>query len=186
MQLVLSEESKSMVIDRAVAILARGGILVYPSDTVYGLAVDATNSSAVLKIDKLKNRRADQKYSFNFSDLEMIKKFCNITSDQERILKKYLPGPYTFILTKDIAVRIPKNNIITDIAKVFGKPITATSANITGKSPATSTKNMDAKIYLASDLIIEKTDFEANNPSTIVDISTQDYKVIRQGAFKFP
>jgi len=175
-----------MVIDRAVAILARGGILVYPSDTVYGLAVDATNSSAIDKINKLKNRRDDQKYSFNFSDIEMIKKFSNITPEQEKILRKYLPGPYTFVLTEDVAVRIPRNNIIVDIARAFGKPITATSANVTGKSPAISTKNLDPKIYLASDLIIETPDFKPSSPSTIVDISSPDHKVTRQGAFKFP
>lgn len=175
-----------MVIDRAVTILARGGIIVYPSDTVYGLAVDATNSNALEKIDKLKNRRADQKYSYNFSDIEMIKKFSEVTLEQERVLKKYLPGSFTFILSEDVAVRIPRNNIITDIAKAFGKPITATSANITGKSPATSTRNLDPKIYLASDLIIEMPDFKPSSPSTIVDISSPDYKIIRQGTFKFP
>jgi len=186
MQIVLSQESKHMVIDRAVAILARGGIIVYPADTVYGLAVDATNSSAIEKIDKLKNRRPDQKYSFNFSDIEMIKKFSEITPEQETILKKYLPGPYTFIVSEDVAVRIPKNSIITDIARAFGKPVTATSANVTGKSPATSTRNLDPKIYLASDLIIETPDFEPSPPSTIVDISSDEQRIVRQGAFKFP
>lgn len=186
MQIILSEENKGNIVSKAVNVLGKGGIVVYPSDTVYGLAVDATNQSAILKLDKLKNRRLDQKFSFNFSDIEMVKKFCDITEIQENILKRYLPGPFTFIISPDVSVRIPKGTIITNIVKVYGKPVTATSANITGKKPATSTKSLDAKIYLAADLIIEDIDFEANEPSTIVDISSNDHKVLRQGVFKYP
>jgi len=186
MQIILSQDSRQMVIDRAVAVLERGGIVVYPSDTVYGLAVDATNPEAIAKLNKLKNRKLGQRYSFNFGTIGMVKEFCNMTETQESILKNYLPGPYTFIINEEISVRIPKDNIITEIAKAFEKPVTATSANVTGKAPATSTKNLDAKIYLAADLIIEKPDFVASEPSTIVDISTANHKVLREGAFKFP
>lgn len=186
MQIILSRESEASVVEKAVTVLGKGGIVVYPSDTVYGLAVDATNQSAILNLAKLKNRRVDQKFSFNFSDLDMVKKFCEISDYQEKTVSKYLPGPYTFVINKDISIRIPKDNIITKIVRSFGKPVTATSANITGKSPATSTRNLDAKIYLAADLIIEAPDFVGSAPSTVVDITSEEARVLRQGSFKFP
>jgi tRNA threonylcarbamoyl adenosine modification protein (Sua5/YciO/YrdC/YwlC family) len=176
-----------MIVDKAVSVLEKGGIVIYPSDTVYGIAVDGTNATALQKLDRLKNRRPDQKFSYNFSDLEMVKKFYpDLTSKQEEVLLKYLPGPFTFIVATDVSIRIPKNSVITDISKALGRPTTATSANITGKSPATSIKNLDAKLYLAADLLIEDKDFSANELSTIVDIRTTEPKIIRQGSLQFP
>lgn len=185
MQITLDERTKGSIIEKAVNVLSRGGIIVYPSDTVYGIAVDATDAQAVLSLDRLKGRRNDQKYSYNFSDVEMIKKFHEISDDQEKILKKYLPGPYTFILSPDLSVRIPKDCVITEIVKALGKPVTATSANRTGNQPAGSTRTLDAKIYLAADLIIEYPEFEPRKPSTIVDISKTPYKILREGEAKF-
>lgn len=185
MQIVLSDQSEHLVIDKSVNALEKGGIVVYPSDTVYGIAVDATSQEAVAKLDKLKNRRADLKYSYNFADIEMIEQYHDLEDYQKEILKKYLPGSFTFILSPNFSVRIVKDNIITKITKAFGKPTTGTSANISGKAPATSIKNLDAKIYLAADILIEKPDFEFHKPSTLVDISTKDFKILREGDLPF-
>lgn len=185
MQITLDEGTRGAIVEKAVNALSKGGIIVYPSDTVYGIAVDATDAQAVLNLDKLKGRRNDQKYSYNFSDIEMVKKFHEISADQEKILRKYLPGPYTFILSSDFSVRIPKNCIIIEIVRALGKPVTATSANHSGNKPAGSTKTLDAKIYLAADLIIEDPNFESHKPSTLVDISSKPYKVLREGELPF-
>jgi L-threonylcarbamoyladenylate synthase len=184
-QIVLDEKSKGSIVEKAVAALKKGGIVVYPSDTVYGIAVDATNIQAKSKLDHLKGRRLDQKYSYNFSNIDMIKKYHELSDDQEKILRKYLPGPFTFILSSDISVRIPKNCIITEIAQAYGKPVTATSANRTGEQPAGSTKSLNAKIYLAADLIIEDPLLEPHKPSTLVDISNKPYRVLREGELPF-
>jgi L-threonylcarbamoyladenylate synthase len=186
MQMILNAETSHQVLAKAVSVLERGGIVVYPSDTVYGLAVDATNSSAVHKLDRLKQRRLDQKYSYNFSDFEMVKKYCEANDNQMEIIKEYLPGPFTFIISDDTSIRMPKGTIITEIVSALGKPVTATSANITGKSPAASIKSLDPKIYLAADLIIEQEDFTAHEPSTIIDISKEKPVVTRQGEASFP
>lgn len=185
MQIILDEKSKASIIEKAVNTLKKGGVIVYPSDTVYGIAVDGTNMQATARLDQLKGRRLDQKYSYNVPSIEMIKKYHDLSADQEKILRKYLPGPFTFILSPDFSVRIPKNCIIAEIAQAFGKPVTATSANRTGEKPATSTKSLSAQIYLAADLIIEKTDFDPHKPSTLVDISSKPYRVLREGELPF-
>lgn len=185
MQIVIDDKSRGSIIEKAVSALKKGGIIVYPSDTVYGIAVDATNLQARAKLDHLKGRRLDQKYSYNVSSIEMIKKYHDLSEGQEKILRKYLPGPLTFILSDDFSVRIPKNCIITEITQAFGKPITATSANRTGEQPAGSTKTLNAKIYLAADLIIEDPFFVPHKPSTLVDITQKPYRVIREGEAKF-
>jgi L-threonylcarbamoyladenylate synthase len=185
-QILLNEKNYPLIIEKSINALSRGGIVVYPSDTVYGIAVDATDPEAIKKLDALKQRRSNQKYSYNFSDINMVKKYASINEDQEKILKQYLPGPYTFIVGKNISVRIPKDSVITEICKHFGKPITATSANITGHRPATNIKNLDAKIYLKADVIIEDFDFKPKQPSTVVDISADTPTVIRLGELPFP
>jgi len=174
-----------MIVEKAISVLEKGGIIVYPSDTVYGIAVDGTNPGALRRLDKLKHRRSDQKYSYNFASIEMVKKFFQLSEDQEKTLEKYLPGPFTFIISPEISVRIPKDSIITEITSAYGKPTTATSANITGKPPSGSIKTLDAKIYLAADLIIEDPDLEPKKPSTVVDISKVPYKILREGELPF-
>lgn len=184
--MAINHTNKQQIIDRAVAALERGGMVVYPADTVYGIAVDATNRDAVRKLDALKDRRLDQKYSYNFADVEMVKKYHDLTENQESILKKYLPGPFTFVLSNELSVRIPKGSIINEIVAAYGKPTTATSANQTGRPPATSIRSLDAKIYLAADLLIEYPEFTPQKPSTVVDISADEPKIIRQGELPFP
>lgn len=185
MQITLNNQSRGLVINKAVASLEKGGIVVYPSDTVYGIAVDALNQTAIQAVTELKERRPDQKFSYNFSNIEMIEKFVEVNAKQKDILKKYLPGPFTFIIKDEISVRIPKDCIITDITEAFGKPTTATSANLTGMQPITSIKSLDAKIYLAADLIIEDIDFKGAKPSTVVDLRNEPFSVIRQGELPF-
>ncbi len=185
MQIILNNQNRPKIFEKSLAILAKGGMIIYPSDTVYGIAVDATNPVAIDTVEVLKGRRPEQKFSFNFADVEMIEKFYSITDEQKEILEKYLPGPFTFILNNDLSVRIPKDSIITEITRFYGKPTTATSANLTGEHPIDSIKKLNVKIYLAADLIIEDSDFVGSPPSTIVDLRNKPYKVIRQGKLPF-
>lgn len=186
MQIIVNSKNIPIILEKAKSVLAKGEMVVYPSDTVYGIAVDATNPEAIKRLNHLKNRSPNQKYSYNFSDIEMIKKYHNVTKEQEEVLRKYLPGPYTFILSDNFSVRIPKDSIIVDITKNFGRPTTATSANITGRAPATKIGVLDAKIYLKSDLIIEDPNFQPHKPSTVINISKEPFEVLRKGELPFP
>lgn len=185
MQIALNNQNKPKIIEKAIDILSKGGIIVYPSDTVYGLATDATNPVAVDKIEKLKGSGPEKKFSSNFSNIQMIGQYHSLTDEEKTILEKYLPGPFTFILEDELSVRIPKNSIITEITGHYGKPTTATSANLTGEQPVDSIKTLNAKIYLAADLIIEDPEFVASAPSTLVDLRSKPYKVLRQGKLPF-
>jgi L-threonylcarbamoyladenylate synthase len=185
MQIVLNTQNKPKIIEKAINILSKGGIIVYPSDTVYGLAADATNPVAVDKIEKLKGSGPEKKFSSNFSAIRMIEDYHNLTDEEKAILEKYLPGPFTFILEDELSVRIPKNSIITEIIGHYGKPTTATSANLTGEQPVDSIKTLNARIYLAADLIIEDPGFVASAPSTLVDLRSKPYKTLRQGKLPF-
>lgn len=186
MQIVLTADNYKKILDKAISVLEKGGMVVYPSDTVYGIAVDGTNGEAIKKLEDLKGRRSDQKFSFNFSDQQMIEKYLTLREDQKGILKKYLPGPYTFVTADDVSIRIPKDSIIVEITRAFGKPTTATSANLTGNNPAVSIKTLDAKIYLKADLLIEDSEFVPKPPSTVVDIRNDEPKVLRKGELPFP
>jgi L-threonylcarbamoyladenylate synthase len=186
MQIILNEENHKKVVDKAIDVLSKGGMVVYPSDTVYGIAVDGTSGEAIHHLEELKGRRPDQKFSFNFSDMDMVNKYLTLPEKQKKILQNYLPGPYTFVIADDVSIRIPTESIIVDITRAFGKPTTATSANLTGGSPATSIKNLHAKIYLKAELLIEKPDFVPQKPSTVVDLRGDEPKVLRKGELPFP
>lgn len=185
------------VIDEAVDELRRGGVVVYPTDTCYGIGVDISNIFAVEKVYKIKSRYERKPLSVIVNDLEMIQKIALVEEHKKEILKKYLPGPYTFFLLNldyknfkhpIIAVRIPNYTITLAIANKFGKPYATTSANISGFEPSYSVADFMSQIKnnrYQPDLILDAGKLSKNLPSTIVDISTDKPRIIRAGSGKF-
>lgn len=183
-----------MSVKKAVDVLKKGGVIVYPTDTLFGLGVDATNKKAVKKLFEIKKRDETKPISIIVSNVEMAKEYCKIDEKDEEILKKYLPGPYTFLLKKlddnlpkeltmfdKIRIRIPDNKICIEIVEKLGKPITATSANISGeKSPA---KIEDVPDEIKKIAFVVDGECKYGEGSTIVDLT--DGKVIRMGAGKW-
>jgi len=193
MQIILSEDTRRAVIEKAVNALKKGGMVVYPADTVYGIAVDATNAAAIQKLDVLKSRKSGQKYSSNFSDIEMVKEFCEVSKSQEKILNKYLPGPFTFILERktsnsvarevalrsnSVGVRIP-NCKFTEIVRRAKIPFVTTSVNISGKKYATSIKDIEREIFDRVDIIIENGVLN-RRPSILLDYRESIPKIIKR------
>src|SRR5262249_40502109 len=135
---------------KAAEVLARGGIVVYPTDTVYGLGVDAENHEALERLKELKGRDKKRPISVIVSSVEEIEQYATLTDEAKALAEKFLPGPLTLVLTaKDtlaetiglngaIGVRIPNNAFCQALAKAFGKPYTTTSANLTGLPPLSS------------------------------------------------
>ncbi len=134
-------------INQAIKILKSGGVVVYPTDTAYGLAVDATNASAVEKLYRLKGRNFKKPTHVIASD-KWIKKIVKSDVASKVLIKKFWPGPLTIVLplktegkswkklsagSKTMGIRWPKNKIALELVTKFGKPITTTSANISGK-----------------------------------------------------
>ena len=172
------------MMEKVLEALRAGKLVVYPTDTVYGLGADATDSKAVDLVYEVKQRPRDQPISILVADFEMLYEYAKASPEQRKTLEEKLPGPYTFILEPkqklpvsdgNIGFRIPKH-WCTKIAKELGRPITTTSANIHGKeTPATLTELRRAfgnkvEVYIDGGALPGK-------PSTVIDLTTS--KLVR-------
>jgi len=171
----------------AANLLRKGEIIVYPTDTVYGIGGDATSEKVIKKIHEIKQRPLNKPISVLVSDLEMLGKYAEINEKQMDILKKSLPGPYTFILKPKIKLPVSENNIgfripdhwCTLLAKEFEKPITTTSANIY-KHP--TPRNIEKIKDIFKDFVslyIDEGILEGK-PSKVIDLTQTPIKVIRK------
>jgi tRNA threonylcarbamoyl adenosine modification protein (Sua5/YciO/YrdC/YwlC family) len=192
-----NENPNPKQIQQAVKVLEKGGVIIYPTDTVYGIGCDITKQKAVEQVARIKGINAKKsRFSFICHDISQIAEYtAPIDNHIFKILKRNLPGPFTFILTagskvpkilkinrKEIGIRVPDCNIIREIVKELGNPILTTSL-----------KNDDEILEYTSDPELIYEDFEnlvdlvidggyGNNiPSTIVDCQTGDPEIIRQG-----
>ena len=180
-----------------VDVLKNGGIIVYPTDTVYGLGCDITNAKAVEKVARYKNVKVEKSnFSFICVDLSQLADFSKPLSNQLfKLLKRYLPGPFTFILNannnvpkyfkgkkRTVGVRIPDSPIILEIVRVLGNPIMSTSIHDEDDSLEYSTdpELIHEKFNEIADLIIDG-GYGNNIPSTIVDCTEDIPVIIRQG-----
>jgi len=178
-------------INKASELLLSGKIIIYPTDTLYGLGVDATNTLAIRNLNKLKNR--EQAYSIIVDSIDMLKKYAKINFEIEKKIKSMLPGSFTIILnqTKNnlsplvspnlntIGIRIPKSEFILRVVKQIKKPIITTSVNIHGEQPLNEIKLINKRYNNIN--IFEDSHITKSKGSTIVDFSKNPFRVIRQG-----
>ncbi len=193
---VYDENPNTTEINKIVGILKKGGLIIYPTDTVYGLGCDITNAKAVEKIARIKGVKVDKSnFSFICNDLSHLSDYVKqIDTPTYKLLKRALPGPYTFILPgskslpkvfkkkKTVGIRIPNNNIVRAIVEALGNPIISTSIH-----------DEDDVIEYTTDpeLIFEKWKhlvdgvidggFGDNLASTIIDLTDSIPKIIREG-----
>jgi len=184
-------------LNEAVQCLKNGGVLVYPTDTCYGLGADITNPIAIKKIYEIKGRSDRKPLSIIVRNLSQLKKIAIVDDFQEQILKKYLPGNFTFILLNSdldtfnqtsIGIRIPKFKLTQLISDKFSEPYATTSANISGKQACYSIDNILKQFKHSNclpDLFLDAGELPCTKPSTIVDLTRQPFKIIRQGSGKF-
>ncbi len=170
------------IIEKALLVLKKGGVVVFPTDTVYGILADYSSQEAVNKVFAIKKR--DKKPLPVFvKDIKMAKKLVSINKKQESFLKENWPGKTTFILFKKnseetIALRVPDYFLLNKLLERFNKPLTGTSANISGQGSLTKIKEVKKQMKEA-DLIVDVGDLPKSLPSTI--ISLVDYKILRKG-----
>jgi len=176
------------IVGRAVQVLRRDGIIVYPTDTVYGLGGDAFSDDAVLRVFEAKNRPLGKPISVAVSDTDML---CAIACADDPALDfigRFLPGPLTVILearscipdlltggTGRIGVRIPDHDLALRIIRGFDSPITATSANISGEKDPVS----PSEVRVPYDLLVDG-GILPGLPSTVVDLVEK--RILRRGA----
>jgi len=177
------------VIKEAALIIKQGGLVIYPTETCYGLAANALDPKAVERVYKVKNRPYSKPLSIAVSDLEMAKKYAHFNPEAEKLAKKLLPGPLTIALPKKpvipnivnpnrIAIRIPDNPIAILLIKKAGVPITATSANKTGDPPPYNINDAINSLVGSVDFVIDIGQLPKVQPSTIVDFTEKPCPVI--------
>jgi L-threonylcarbamoyladenylate synthase len=190
MRILNADESSVRV---AVSILKNGGTIIYPTDTLYGIGADATSDMAKEKVYEIKGRDFTKTLSICVSDIRRAEKFVKVSREFAKILEKFLPGPLTVIAPqkkemkyvsndKKIAIRIPDNQFALALLKKFGKPITATSANLSGQSDPSSIERIDAAVREKCDLVIDSGKCKYAMPSTVLDV--EERKILREGAIK--
>ncbi len=183
-------------INQVVEVLKKGGIIIYPTDTVYGLGGDITNNAAMERVARLKNINLEKaNLSFICYDLSNLSDYTRqIDTPTYKILKRALPGPYTFILEgnnrlpkvfkrkKTVGIRIPDNNIIREIIRQLGNPIVSTSIYDEDEllEYTTDPELIYEKWKDLVDVVIDG-GFGGNIPSTIIDLTKDEFEVVRVG-----
>ncbi len=181
-------------INKAVEVLRNGGVIIYPTDTVYGFGCDIFNKDALERIYMIKNEANTKLFSFMCPDLKDISKYAKVSDYAYKTMKKLLPGPYTFVLPaakevpkklwtkrKTVGIRVPNHPVALLLAKELGNPIISTSVtNRLGENyydPLEIKAVFDAQV----DLMLSVGALEGK-PSSIVDLSGEEPEVIREGA----
>lgn len=193
---IYEDKPSEAAIKKVVDVLRDGGLVIYPTDTVYGLGCDITNSRALERIAKIKGIKLEKaNFSFVCSDLSNISDYVRqIDTSTFKILKRALPGPYTFILPgnndlprefrkkKTVGIRVPDNNIAIEIVKLLGNPIVSTSIHDDDEvlEYSTDPELIFEKWQHLVDMVIDG-GYGDNMPSTIIDLSGYEPLVVREG-----
>ena len=189
----VKETSLEEIASIAADYLKKGKLIIYPTETCYGLGADALNKEAVKKVHDTKRQSYEKPISVIVPDVEVAAKFGELDEKTKRLVKKFMPGPLTLIVKKikeipdllskeTIAFRISSNEIANMIAKEFDSGITATSANLHGEKEIYDSCEVIEKFNGKVDLIIDAGTLEENKPSTIYDAVNK--KIIREGRIK--
>lgn len=190
----------SRTLDEVVTVLKLGGVVVYPTDTLYGLGANALEVGPVGRVFKIKARAKDKPLPVIVKNLNWAKELAYIYKKEEKILKAVWPGAITVILRKknivpdlvtagktEVALRIPNHPFVNKLLGRFGFPLTATSANISGEEPSMKISeiiDVFKSIYDKPDLIIDVGDLPPSEPSTILDLTSDKPKILRVGPVK--
>ena len=193
---IYEENPNPKAVERVVEILKKGGLIIYPTDTVYGLGCDINNLKALERVAKIKGVKLEKSnFSFICHDLSNLSDYVKqIDTATFKILKRALPGPYTFILPgskslpnpfkkrKTVGIRVPNNNIALEIVKKLGNPIISTSIRDEDEVIEYTT---DPELILEKwgnlvDLVIDG-GYGDNEASTVIDLSENEPIIVREG-----
>ena len=181
-------------INKAVEVLKNGGVIIYPTDTVYGIGCDIFNKEALERVYAIKQDAGTKLFSFICPNLKNIAKYAKVSDYAYRVMKKLLPGPYTFVLPaahevpkklwtkrRTVGIRIPNNNIALTLASELGNPIVSTS--VTTRKGEILFDPLEIQVIFNSqiDLMLSAGALEGK-PSSIVDLSGEEPEIIREGA----
>ncbi|RJR24657.1 threonylcarbamoyl-AMP synthase [Candidatus Microgenomates bacterium] len=194
----LTSSNRQEVISQTLAVLKSSGLVVFPSDTVYGLLADSQNPEAVSNLLEFKERKPGQAISIFVADKEMAEKHVILNQNASNIFENLLPGPFTVICeskgqtdprleaeNKTLGIRLPDFPLIIELVKKFGRPLTATSANLSGKPSVYSIPALLKTLSHAKKerlgLVVDAGKLPPNKPSTVIDTTTGQLKTLRAG-----
>jgi len=181
------DNPQKRLIKKLVEILDQGGLIIYPTDTFYGIGCDLFNKRSIQRVYQLKRRPLKKPFSFVCADLKDIGLYAQVSNYAYRIMKRLLPGPYTFILEgtrlvpklmltrrRTVGIRVPKNKICLDIVKGLGRPIISTSVHLDDPSEIHDTYCSLVEVVIDGGVV-------SYEPSTVVSLIDDNPDVIRKG-----
>ena len=187
------QNPQKRLITKAVDILKNGGVIAYPTDTIYGFGCDILNKKAIQRIYQIKKRDRSKPFSFICSDLKNISEYAQVTDYAYKTMKRLLPGPYTFILPgtklvpkimltkrKTVGIRVPNNNICLAIVEALGHPIISTSVGWSGVEVLSDPQQIEETFGSQIELTIDG-GILPNQPSSIISLLDDLPEVIRAG-----
>jgi len=177
-------------------VISSGGVIVYPTDTFYGLGADPRNGTAIKKLFVIKGRRADQPILLLIPDQAVVNEWAaEITPRAEKLMKKFWPGPLTLVFkakkevlpeltagTGAIGLRLPGSALTRQLLAYLGSALTGTSANISGGRGIETAEEAMRAFGNMVDLVLDGGRTPGGKPSTVVDVSSDLPRVIREGA----
>jgi len=181
------------LIGQAVELLKGGGVIAYPTDTTYGIGCSIFNKRGIERIYLLKQREKKKPFSFICTDLAEVARYARVSNYAFKVLKRYLPGPYTFVLEassvvpdllltkqKTVGIRIPDNAICLAIVRELGHPIVTTSANLSGDEPIGDPFKVDGELGNQLDLVVDGGVLTAD-VSSVISLIGDVASVLRKG-----
>lgn len=181
------------VIDEAAAALTRGGVVVIPTDTVYGLAASAFDREAQQRIYRLKGRAFRKPLIIMPPNVRAVETLCVVSAEARRLMKKFWPGPLTLVLPTtplgrmvmggraDAGVRIPQHPVVLRLLEQCGVPLVTTSANASGRPAAMTARDAQRYFDTKTDMVIDGGPCAGAAPSTVLDLTHFPYTVVREG-----
>jgi tRNA threonylcarbamoyl adenosine modification protein (Sua5/YciO/YrdC/YwlC family) len=180
-------------IRRAVEVLAEGGVIGYPTDTVYGLGCDLTNKRAIDRLYAIKGMARSHPLSFICPDLSDIARYAIVSNPVYRVLRRFLPGPYTFILEatrevpklvqmkrRSVGIRVPASETPRALARELGRPIISTTAALPGEDPFVDPHEIHAAFH-GLGLVLDG-GAGGSVPTTVIDLTKSPLEIVREGA----
>lgn len=186
---------KIRAIAEAATTIRSGGLVIYPTETVYGLGADACSDEAVAKVFAAKARPLEDPIPVAVNSFELAQRIAELTPIAELAFKKFLPGPLTVVVkakpkkisklvtagTENIGIRVPDHPVVLKLIEFVGGPITATSANLSGKLAPIAIREALEQLGKRVDVALDSGKCKLGTPSTVVDLSSGLPRVLREG-----
>jgi L-threonylcarbamoyladenylate synthase len=191
----LSGNHLKMQAEEAAEILKSGGLVAYPTESFYGLAADADNETAILRLFRVKKREAGEPVLLLIPSVESLKRYAaNVPETAKRLMDAFWPGGLTLVLearkevsvlltagTGKIGIRLSCHPVATALAQATGSAITGTSANISGEPPCNTSRGVALALEKGVDRILDGGETPGRKPSTVLDVTTRPHAVLREG-----